>query len=57
MGNTASDKKNARCFSLKFSKNTDKDLIDHLESMKSNPEGIQGYLKRLIRENMKREEK
>jgi len=49
MGNTASDRKNARCFSLKFSRNTDKDLIEHLEQQES----IQAYLKNLIRQDMK----
>ena len=49
MGNTASDKKNARCFSLKFSRNTDRELIEHLERQGS----IQAYIKRLIREDMK----
>lgn len=50
MGNATSDRKNARCFSLKFSRNTDKDLIEHLEKQES----IQAYIKRLIREDMKR---
>jgi hypothetical protein len=50
MGNAASDKKNTRCFSLKLSRNTDKDLIRHLESQ----ENIQAYIKQLIREDMKR---
>ena len=50
MGNAASDKKNTRCFSLKLSRNTDKDLIRHLESQ----ENVQAYIKQLIREDMKR---
>lgn len=51
MGNAASDKKNARYFSLKFSRNTDRELIEHLEAQES----IQAYIKRLIREDMKKE--
>ena len=49
MGNIASDRKNARCFSLKFSRNTDREIIEHLESQGN----VQGYLKNLIIENMK----
>lgn len=51
MGNTASDRKNARCYSLKFSKNTDAELIEWLDSHES----IQGYLKSLIRADMRGE--
>lgn len=51
MGNAASDKKNAQYFSLKLSKNTDAEIIKHLQKQ----ENIQGYLKRLIREDMKKE--
>ena len=50
MGNTVSDRKNARCFSLKFSRNTDKELIEHLEHQES----IQAYIKKLILEDMKK---
>ena len=50
MGNYASDQKNARFFGLKLSRTTDKDMIDHLEQQES----IQAYLKRLIREDMKK---
>ena len=50
MGNYASDRKNTRFFGLKLSKNTDKDLIDRLEAQPN----IQEYLKRLIREDMKK---
>ena len=53
MGNTASDRKNARFYGLKLSRNTDADLIERLESQES----IQGYLKRLIREDIEREGK
>ena len=47
------DAKTAKYFSLKLNQNTDKDMIEHLEAQ----ENTQGYLKRLIREDMKREEK
>jgi hypothetical protein len=49
MGNTASDRKNSRCFSLKFSRNTDKDLIERLEQQPNKQE----YIKRLIREDIR----
>jgi len=48
MGNVASDRKNARCFSLKFSRNTDRELIEHLEHQES----IQAYIKALILKDM-----
>ena len=44
------DAKTARYFSLKLNRNTDKDIIETLEQQES----IQAYLKRLIREDMKR---
>lgn len=47
------DAKTARYFSLKLNRNTDSEIIEHLEHQES----IQAYLKRLIREDMKREEK
>ena len=50
MGNAASDKKNAVHISLKFSRNTDADIIRHLEKQKP----TQAYIKRLIREDMKK---
>ena len=53
MGNMTSDRKNARWFSLKLSRNTDKEIIEHLEQQ----ENIQGYIKRLILEDMRRTEK
>ena len=52
MGNTASDKKNARTYSLKFSRNTDPDIIEQLDSQNS----IQGYIKSLIRADIKKGE-
>ena len=53
MGNYNSDQKNARFYGLKLSRNTDADLIQHLEQQES----MQGYLKRLIREDMMKEER
>ena len=49
MGNYNSDKQNARFFGLKLSRNTDSEIIEHLESQPS----IQAYLKNLIRHDMK----
>ena len=43
------DAKTAKYISLKLNQNTDKDLIQHLAAQ----ENVQGYLKRLIREDMK----
>lgn len=51
MGNYNSDQKNARRYALKLSKNTDADLIEKLDQQ----ENIQGYLKRLIREDINRQ--
>lgn len=47
------DAKTAKHISLKLNKNTDADMIEFLEKQ----EKIQTYLKRLIREDMKREGK
>ena len=47
---TRYDAKTARYFSLKLNRNTDGELIDHLEQQES----VQAYIKRLIREDMKR---
>ena len=44
------DSKTARYFSLKLNLNTDRDIIDRLDK----EESVQGYLKRLIREDMKK---
>ena len=44
------DAKTAKYLSLKLNRNTDGDIIQHLEQI----ENIQGYLKRLIREDMKK---
>ena len=47
------DRKNTKLIGMKLNKNTDADILEYL----STQENIQGYLKRLIREDMKREEK
>lgn len=51
MGNYNSDQKNTRFFGLKLTKSTDLDIINKLESVPS----VQGYLKDLIRKDMKEE--
>ena len=53
MGNAVYDRENTRRINLKLNNKTDADIIQQLESMKDS-EGIQGYLKRLIREDMKK---
>lgn len=49
MGNYSSDQKNARFYGLKLSRTTDADIINQLDSQES----IQGYIKELIRRDMK----
>ena len=44
------DAKTARYISLKLNSNTDQDIIQHL----AGKESIQGYIKALIREDMKK---
>lgn len=46
------DAKTARYFSLKLNQNTDKELIEKLESQES----IQAYLKQLIRNDIEKGE-
>ena len=46
------DRENTRRINLKLNKKTDEDIIKRLEAGKDE-EGIQGYLKRLIRKDMK----
>lgn len=46
------DRENTRRINLKLNKKTDDDIIKWLEAKKN----IQGYLKQLIREDMKGEE-
>jgi len=55
MGTPAYDKANTRRINLKLNNKTDADIIAQLESLKSS-EGIQGYLKRLIREDIGKKE-
>ena len=45
------DAKTAKYFSLKLNTTTDKDILKHLEAQE---EKFQTYLKRLIREDMKK---
>ena len=47
------DRENTRRINLKLNNKTDADIIRQLEAVKQT-EGIQGYLKRLIREDMKK---
>jgi len=47
------DRENTRRINLKLNNKTDADIIRQLEAQKET-EGIQGYLKRLIREDMKK---
>ena len=51
MGNPTYDRQNTRRVNLKLNNKTDADIIRILEEIKKT-EGIQGYLKRLIREDM-----
>lgn len=51
MGSANYDRENTRRINLKLNNKTDADIIQRLEEMKDS-EGIQGYLKRLIREDM-----
>ena len=44
------DAKTAKYYSMKLNQNTDRDMIEYLEKQGS----IQTYLKRLIREDMKK---
>ena len=50
MGTPMYDKQNTRRINLKLNNKTDADIIKQLESQ----ENIQGYLKRLIREDMQK---
>ena len=47
------DRENTRRINLKLNNKTDADIIRQLETLKET-EGIQGYLKRLIREDMQK---
>lgn len=48
--NAKYDKANTTGIYLKFNNNTDTDILDHLQSISNK----QGYIKELIRENMKK---
>ena len=52
MGNAVYDRENTRRINLKLNNKTDADIIRQLESKKAPSEGIQAYIKRLIREDM-----
>lgn len=47
------DKANTRQYTLKFNKNTDSDILEHLENVTN----ITGYFKDLVREDIKRNKK
>ena len=47
--NMKSDKKNAKYVTLKLNKNTDKDILEYLDTL----DNKNGYLKNLIRKNIK----
>ena len=47
------DRKNTKLIGMKLNKNTDADILDHLAKQAN----IQGYLKQLIREDMRRNSK
>ena len=53
MGTPAYDRENTRRINLKLNNKTDADIIRRLEEVKDE-EGIQGYLKHLIREDIER---
>ena len=53
MGNYASDLKNARRYAIKLGRNTDADIIEHLDSMTN----VQGYIKGLIRADIQKGER
>lgn len=46
------DKANRVAYSLRLNKKTDADIIKRLEEIKATPDGMQGYIKRLIREDI-----
>ena len=50
------DRENTRRINLKLNNKTDADIIEKLEDIKDII-GIQGYIKRLIRDDIKRQEK
>lgn len=52
MGNYSSDKNTSKFVGLKFNRNSDADIIEHLNQQ----DNIQGYIKSLIRNDMKEED-
>lgn len=48
--NMKSDKKNAKYVTLKLNKNTDKDILEYLDTL----DNKNGYLKNLIRQDIKK---
>lgn len=51
--NAKSDKKNARYISMKLNRNTDRDILDFIDSLPNK----NGYFKNLIRKDMKERNK
>ena len=49
---TRYDKANRIAYSLRLNKKTDAEIIKRLEEVKASPDGMQGYIKRLIREDI-----
>lgn len=49
---TAWKRENTRLFSIRLNKNTDNELIERIEKV-AKAEGVQGYLKRLVREDLR----
>lgn len=49
---TRYDKANRIAYSLRLNKKTDADVIKRLEEVKATTEGMQGYIKRMIREDI-----
>ena len=56
MGSPKYDRENTRRINLKLNNKTDADIIQQLEALKKT-EGIQTYLKRLIREDIMKGDK
>lgn len=46
------DKANRVAYSLRLNKKTDADIIKRLEEVKATEDGMQGYIKRLIRQDI-----
>ena len=52
---TRYDTKNRIAYSLRLNKKTDADVIERLEEVKATPDGMQGYIKRLIRKDINKD--